>query len=206
MSRKTVLCLTLAAGLIALPLSGGERAPRGERQQIEALIADLETLLGRLHGDPEPIVRKRGKGLVSMTFPLSSSVRERIAASAPGPPRKSRNFKAMATGISLKRVFGVNKLQTSMLPTIVNVPKKPKFWFCAVNTGEVDLFRRTTHTLTGPKGRKVFNLGKRRFEYPENAVQCYIRDLPGGVNTVGNHEHSVTIQGGGTATSRFFAV
>ena len=100
MPRRTPLCLTVAAALVALPVLAADRpVPRAEQEQLEALVVELEELIGRLDGDPQPILRELGNGLSSVTIPLSATDLERLGGSR-STSRKSRNFKVMLCGHS----------------------------------------------------------------------------------------------------------
>ena len=120
MPRRTLLCLTLAAALMALPALGADRpVPRVEQEQLEALVGDLEELIGRLDGDAPPIFRKLDNGLSSVVIPLSASEIERLAAGRTRGGRKStRNFKTMVNGHSKPRPRVVTKGQTHPLPKL----------------------------------------------------------------------------------------
>lgn len=180
MRRTALTCLTLAAALVALPALALERpGPRAEQEQLEALIADLEALIGRLDGTPAPIVRKMDDGLISMTFPLSADDLQRFRG--PGV-RKSKNFKAMDTGHSQTRFKNPNKAVTHPFG---KVNKAYTFWSCFLNLNPSDLIKTLKWKLTGP-GMK-FNINQPGTVFQASAVVCFAfkheKLMEGGVYT-----------------------
>ncbi len=195
MPRKTLLCLTLAAALVALPILAADRSvPRAEQEQLEALVVDLEELIGRLDGDPQPILRKLGNGLSSVTIPLSASDLERLG----GSRFRTRNFKAMVNGHSKATPKAATKGITHPVSKL-NI--RYWFWMCAVNLNNATLNKNTIFKLIGPGNTFNFNqvLG-----YPANAAQCFVH-REDALGQAGIYTHTVKVATGGKAKEIFIA-
>ena len=199
MQRQTLLCLTLATALVALPALGADRSmPRGEQEQLEALVGDLEELIGTLDGDPQPIFRKLGNGYSSMVISLSATDSERLEGIQQKRSRKTANFKAMDAGHSKAQPRKVTKLITH--PSS-KTQVRYWFWFCVYNLNNNAVTRNVTHKLKGP-GETFDN--RFPFQFSGDSIGClWFRHAA--LGEAGRYTSSLKVSTGGTVKENFIA-
>ena len=200
MARKTLLCLTLLVALLALPALAADRpVPRGEQEQLEALVGDLEELIGRLDGDRRPVFRKLDNGLSSVVVPLNASVIESLTTGRTRSGRKSTaTFKTAVNGHSKARFKSPSK---GITHPFAKTSVRYYFWWCLLNF-DATKTKQTTHKVKGPDGQVLNAVDQIEYEGP--ALDCFVRRLEA-LGTRGEYTHTVKVKSGGTAKEIFFA-
>jgi hypothetical protein len=189
------LCLVLGPAARAADLA---RSAEAQALGVEALFQQLLD-----SNQVRPVFADLGGGFHSMSISLPPEAVGRLAEAAQvdadGVARKGQSFVVLATGLQLTAPTNPSTLIHAALSS-TDLPYN--YWVITLNLGSQDLTRKTTLVLSGPK---KFNKSV-VVNYGANGIWAVWYNPAVGVGTPGVYTLKATVDGGGSATTKSFAV
>ncbi len=144
---KRIVILGIALLLALAPLSAA-RAADVDAEMLEAIMVDLETLIGPLEGIDfgRVTARSYAGGMVSYSIPLPEGLRQRLSA-ASASTTSAKNFKALAAGLQRTSPSNASVL---IHASLASPNSSYNFWCAVANISNSDERKSTTIQLKGP--------------------------------------------------------
>jgi hypothetical protein len=198
--------LALAGACLVTPhLSHAAGLAAENDSQNEVLTQEIESLVRPLAGvAPEGAVfTDLGEGFYSVSIPLSPQLRERLLQ-AIGSADASQRAQAPLTVISVGQAPALPPSPvTTTHGALADTTFPYTYWIITVNLGNQRLTKATSLKLTGP-GLK-FNRST-QVAYGANGIWGIGYRPGGGVVKPGIYTLQGTVNGGGSITTKFFAI
>ena len=198
--RSVLFGITLAALLILAPARG--RAA-GHTPQSETMTQEVESLLGPAVGSAHeaPVFTDLGGGFYTVYIPLSPEVRERFLEAASLERDKAQSS---LTVIAVGQASALPPTPVTTTHGALSDTTFPyTYWIITLNLGSQTVTKSTTLKLSGP-GLK-FN-SSAAVVYGANGIWGVGYRPGAGVGVPGIYTLQGTVSGGGSITTKTFAV
>lgn len=203
--RRSVLFGITLAGLLIFAPASGRAADRGagSTPRSEAMTQEIESLLGPVVGSAHeaPVFTDLGGGFYTVYIPLSPEMRERFLEAASLERDKAQSS---LTVISVGQASALPPTPVTTTHGALSDTTFPyTYWIITLNLGSQTVTKSTTLKLSGP-GLK-FN-SSAAVVYGANGIWG-VGYRPGvGVGVPGIYTLQGTVSGGGSITTKTFAV
>lgn len=202
--RRSVLFGIILAGLLIFAPAYGRAADRGagSTPQGEAMTQELESLLGPVVGAAHeaPVFTDLGGGFYTVYIPLSPEMRERFLEAASLEREKAQSS---LTVIAVGQASALPPTPVTTTHGALSDTTFPyTYWIITLNLGQT-VTKSTTLKLSGP-GLK-FN-SSAAVVYGGNGIWGVGYRPGAGVGVPGIYTLQGTVSGGGSATTKTFAV